>query len=79
MFFYICFHSFIQKPLKSGLEVLFNFALRESQLLKKNYFLDPALWFGFWLLEDKSQNQKSNKHTLINSDLASGKAKALKS
>jgi hypothetical protein len=47
MFFYICFHSFIQKPLKSGLEVLFNFALRESQLLKK---LLPGSSPLVWLL-----------------------------
>jgi hypothetical protein len=54
------FSQFHLKATKSRSKGAFSFALRESQLLEKNCFLDPALWFGFWLLGGKSQT----KHTI---------------
>jgi hypothetical protein len=60
------FSQFHPKATKSRSKGAFSFATREVNFLKKkNCFLDPALWFDFWLLGGKSQNQKPNHHALI--------------
>jgi hypothetical protein len=57
------FSQFYLKATKSRSKYVFSFAPRESRLLeeKKSCFLDPSLWFGFWLLGDKSQHRKPNQ------------------
>jgi hypothetical protein len=57
------FSQFHPKTTKSRSKGAFSFALRENQLLEKSYFLDPAIWFDFWLLWGKSQKPKAKPNT----------------
>jgi hypothetical protein len=60
------FSQFHPKATKSRSKGAFSFALRESQLsaFRKSCFLDPAIWFGVWLLGGKSKAKSQTKHTL---------------
>lgn len=57
------FSLFHLKATKSRYRGTFSFALRESYLLeKKNCFLDPSLWFDFWLSGQKSNPKVKQTH-----------------